>query len=217
MLKQLLGPSYGHGKSLAVAGRWDQLAADFEKVVKISPQNGGAWQSLAVAYLQAGDMEAYKRACGQAFRQLSGSHVWARATLVQLCSLSPDAGLDRKRVTQVADAALRENDNTTMKLTRGMDHYRCERFEEAIEILPKSGDSNQVPTSLLFQAMAQQRLGHEEEAQRLLRQGILEMEKRIPTIEGPPLADYMPERWVVWATHRVLRREAEKVVGGQAD
>ena len=104
-----------------------------------------------------------------------------------------------------------------MKLARGMDHYRCGRFEEANEILPKSGDLNQVPISLLFQAMAQKRLGNEGEAQRLLRQGILEMEKRIPTIEGPPLADYMPERWVVWTTQRLLRREAEKIVGGQAD
>ena len=217
LMKDLLGPTYEHGAALAMAGQWEELAANFEKVVKINPDNGGAWHSLAVAYLQAEDSEAFKKTCKQAFEQLSDSHVWAEAVLVQFCSLGPDAGVDRKELTKVADAALDENDNNTMKLAKGMDDYRCGRFEEALKVLPKYGDTFQVPVSLLFQAMAHQRLGHDDEARRLLRQGIAEMEQRIPTIDGPPLADYMPARWVVWVTHRVLRREAEKLIGGQQD
>jgi cytochrome oxidase Cu insertion factor (SCO1/SenC/PrrC family) len=215
LLIDLLGPPYGHGKALAIAGRWGQLAADFEKVVEISPDNGGCWLSLAVAYLQAQDTEGYKRTCGRAFQQLSDSHMWAQAILVQVCSLAPDAGLDRKELTRVADAARSGSDNNTMKLAKGMDDYRCGRFEEAIENLPTSGDTRQVPALLLFKAMAHKQLGHEDEARRLLQQGILEMEQRIPEIEGPPLPDYMPARWVVWAMHQVVRREAEELIVGQ--
>lgn len=217
LLKDLLGPSYDHGQALAMAGRWEELAANFEKVVKINPDNGGAWHSLAVAYLQAEDSDGFKKTCKRAFEQLSDSNVWAEAVLVQFCALGPDAGVDRKELTKVVDAALGEDDNNTMKLAKGMDDYRCGRFEEALEVLPKNGDTFQVPVSLLFQAMAHQRLGQKDEAGRLLRQGIAEMEQRIPTIEGPPMADYMPARWVVWVTHRVLRREAEKLIGGQQD
>ncbi|MBC8870690.1 MAG: tetratricopeptide repeat protein [Planctomycetes bacterium] len=97
------------------------------------------------------------------------------------------------------------------------EHYRCGRFEEALKVLPKHGDTFQVPVSLLVQAMVHQRLGHEDEARRLLRQGIAEMEQRIPTIDGPPLADYMPARWVVWTTHQVLRREAEKLIDDETN
>lgn len=217
LLKDLLGPAYEHGAALAMAGRWEELAANFEKVVKINPGNGGAWHSLAIAYLQAKDSDGFKQTCKRAFNQLSDSHVWAEATLIQLCSLGPDAGLDRKELTKVADAALDEEDNSTMKLAKGMDDYRCGRFDEALEVLPKYGDSLQVPVSLLFQAMAHHRLGHDDEARRILRQGIAELERRVPTIDGPPLADYMPARWVVWVTHRVLRREAEELIGRQRD
>jgi len=217
LLKDLLGPTYEHGAALAMAGRWEELAANFEKVVKINPENGGAWHSLAVAYLQAKDSEGFKKACKRAFQQLSDSHVWAEAVLVQFCSLGPDAGVDRKELTKVVDAALDENDNTTMKLAKGMDDYRCGRFEEALKVLPEYGDTFQVPVSLLFQAMAHKRLGHGNEARRLLRQGIAELEQRIPTIDGPPLADYMPARWVVWTTHQVLRREAEKLIDDETN
>jgi peroxiredoxin len=212
LLRQLLGPSYSHGKALAIAGRWDQLAEDFEKIVEMSPENGGCWHSLAVAYLQAQDTEGYTRTCRRAFQRLSDSHIWAQAVMVQVCSLAPDAGIDPSELTQVAEAALAGSDNATMRLAKGMDHYRCGRFEKALESLPTAGDAFQVPVSLLFQAMAQQRLGNTDEARRLLAQAVQDMEQRVPEIEGPPLADYMPARWVVWATHRVLRREAEKLI-----
>lgn len=217
LLKDLLGPTYEHGTDLAMAGQWEELAANFEKVVKINPENGGAWHSLAIAYLQARDSDGFKKTCKRAFEQLSDSNIWAEAVLVQFCSLGPDAGVDRKELTKVVDAALDEENNTTMKLAKGMDDYRCGRFEEALNVLPKYGDSFQVPASLMFQAMAHKRLGHDDEAGQLLRRGIAEMEQRIPSIDGPPLADYMPARWVVWATHRVLRREAEEVIGEQGD
>jgi peroxiredoxin len=83
LLKELLGPSYQHGSTLAIAGQWDQLAADFEKVVVIEPGNGGAWQSLAVAYLQDEDTGGFQKTCRRAFKQLAGSHIWAQASLVQ--------------------------------------------------------------------------------------------------------------------------------------
>jgi hypothetical protein len=71
------------------------------------------------------------------------------------------------------------------------------------------------PLTLLFQAMAHHRLGHSEEARRLLKRAGTSIESKVPSIDGPPLADYLPDRWIVWCMVEVVRREAEELIGGQ--
>jgi tetratricopeptide (TPR) repeat protein len=62
--------------------------------------------------------------------------------------------------------------------------------------------------------MAHHRLGQSVQARNLLQRGIREIEQRLPTIEGPVLAHYIPERWVIWCMLDIVRREAQDTVSG---
>ncbi len=96
-----------------------------------------------------------------------------------------------------------------------MDAYRCGRFEEALAHLPEKGDAWCEPLSYFFQAMARYRLGDTEQARELLGRGIEAMEQKVPTIDGPPLGDWLPDRWIVWCIVDVVRREAEETIGAK--
>jgi hypothetical protein len=133
-----------------------------------------------------------------------------------MCSLAPDCGIDRAKLTTVADHALSINDR--LGLAKGMNDYCCGRYEQALAVLPPSGDHFTKPLTLLFRAMAQYRLGHAEQARQLLAQGVLAIEEKgVQTIEGPPLAEHLPDRWIVWCTIEVVRREAAALIVEPAD
>jgi len=202
------------GHAHARQGHWKQAAAQFARVVEIDPGEYRHWQVLAVLQLQTGDHDAYRETCRKAFKELSYGSALAQQSLAITCSLAPDATEDPEQIVRVAEAALAKDDKIQMKLVKGMSEYRCGRFEQAIAELPEIGDVRQVPTSLLFRAMAHHRLGQSVQARNFLQRGIQEIEQRIPTIEGPLLAHYIPERWVIWCTLDIVRREAQATVSG---
>jgi len=178
----------------------------------LEPNNRGRHRDLAVIQLQAGDLEGYRDTCQEAFARFARGNVFHQAYLAQLCCLSPQSGVDREEVARVAAEAREQNDNTTMRLAKGMAEYRCGRFEEALRALPDSGDDFQVPMSLLFQAMAHHQLGREEQARALFRRAREECRRRVPEPVGPAMADYMPPRWIVWCMLDVARREAAGMI-----
>jgi hypothetical protein len=64
--------------------------------------------------------------------------------------------------------------------------------------------------------MAHFRLGDTEQAHQRLRWGVGAIDQMVPSIDGPPVADYPPDRWIVWCMADVVRREAEELIGSQA-
>jgi WD40 repeat protein/serine/threonine protein kinase/tetratricopeptide (TPR) repeat protein len=196
----------------AIAGKWEQVAVDCRRIVDRDPDDSKNWEALGVGLLQADDIEGYKKTCQEAFERFSKDNVWNQARLIQLCTLSPDAGADTESLTRLAERILKEQDNATMKLAAGMSDYRCARFEQAIARLPDAGDARQLPMALLFRAMAHHQLGQQQQATQYLKLGLQHVKQGVATIEGPPLADYMPDRWVVWAMLQIVRREAEGLI-----
>ncbi|MBC8867790.1 MAG: redoxin domain-containing protein, partial [Planctomycetes bacterium] len=208
LLAQLIGPAGAEAGVLARAKKWDQAARHYQALARLNPSSENHWRALVACRLQSNDIEGYGTACKEAFARLSRSHIWSRTKLVQLCAFGPNCGVDGEALSRIAADLLRQNDNAGMKLAKGMTDFRCGRFEEASANLPAHGDSLQVPCSLLFQAMANHRLGNTQQAQLLLRKSIQEIQSRVPTIDGPPLDSHLPERWIVWATVDAVRREA---------
>jgi len=196
-----------------VAGKWDEVAADCQYLVNLDPKSEN-WEALVVAHLQANNIEGYRETCQKAFERFSEDHIiiWARALLIQLCALAPDAGVDTDKLTSLSEGILKEKEKDIpfMKLAAGMNDYRCGRFEQAIARLPDKGDARLL--AMLFRAMAHRQLGQVQQATEQLERGLQQIEQHVPTVEGPPLADYMPDRWVVWATLDIVRREAEELI-----
>jgi tetratricopeptide (TPR) repeat protein len=200
-------------KACMLLGRWREAAQDYAVQVQHTSKNEQAWAALAALSLLAGEPEGYQATCRAAYRRLTKFHVWAQTRLVITCTLGPECGVDHGELTELAERALGQDQNARMKLAKGMIDYRCGRFEEAIGTLPEAGDECQVPLSHFFRAMAYHRLGDKDEACQHLQHGIEAAERSVPTIEGPPLAAHLPERWIVWCMIEAVRREAEKLIG----
>ena len=66
--------------------------------------------------------------------------------------------------------------------------------------------------ALMFRAMAHRHLGQPRQATQHLELGLQHIEQKVATIKGPPLPDYMPDRWVVWAMLQIIRREAKGLI-----
>nr|MBC8875589.1 redoxin family protein [Planctomycetota bacterium] len=214
LLAQFLGPAGAEAGVLARAKKWDEAGRQYQALARLNPSNVNHWRALVACRLQSNDVEGYRTACKGAFASLSKSYIWARATLVQLCAFGPDCGVDRDALSRIATDVLRQSDNNTMKLAKGMMDYRCGRFEEALANLPgrHRGDSLQKPCNLFFQAMTHHRLDSSQQAQILLRNAIQEVQRRVPAIDGPPLDSQRIDRWIVWATVDAVRREATATI-----
>jgi tetratricopeptide (TPR) repeat protein len=203
------------GRACAVLGRWELAAERLPGVVRHATHQPSAWDALAAIQLQAGLTEAYKRTCGEAFQRYSDSHHYRpKVRMLRTCSLAPDCGIDRQQLTRLADTALAESDSGEGQLAKGMDDYRCGRYEQALAHLPPSGDALNRPLTLLFQAMSHHRLGHARQARKLLERAVRVIEETVPTVEGPPLTANLPDRWIVWCSVDVVRREAQETVSG---
>ncbi len=207
--------SSDRAKACAILGRWKEAADEFAEVVQHTPDDQYTWQGLAALQLLAGDLEGYKRTCGEMFprfaEKISDHAQWRSVTM---CSLAPDCGIDREKLTTVAGLAFAANDR--LGLAVGMNDYRCGRYEQALAHLPSVGDALNLPLTLLFQAMSHHRLGQAEEAGKLLKRASTAIESKVPSIDGPPLAEYLPDRWIVWCMIEVVRREAEETILGPA-
>jgi thiol-disulfide isomerase/thioredoxin len=98
LLEQHLGPVYASANPLAVAGQWEQAAAEVTKSFEFGLVNHKTYLALAVAQLMANNTDGYKDTCAKAFERMANSHPYDRTYLVLLCSLGPECGIDREKL-----------------------------------------------------------------------------------------------------------------------
>jgi hypothetical protein len=186
-------------------------------LVKVTPGDWRQWYSLVVSQLENANQDGFKTALQGALAQIPVEDAFGRARLVEFCSLSADPGIDFAELCQIVDSAMSQADNPVMKLAKAMNDYRRGQYEAVLADLPQSGDIQQQVLRLLFQAMAQQRLGHSEQARSLFQQGVNRIAEVLPAREGPSLPGYMPERWAVWCALHIVCAEAEELIEGKSE
>ena len=228
------------GDAQAELGRWQQGAPDFAKAIEQDAGDPNPQIGLALVHLAGGDIDDYRRACTRLLRDFGQANNPNRADAVAwTCILAPEAVADREAVVRCAQAAVKatseDPDKHRYLQTLGAATYRAGRFEEAIghlndalkalpepAIKPAAGASGGVSPSAapggnaldwLFLAMAHHRLGHAEEARKWLDKAIARIDQA--TQDQPEDASSGSRiNWRTRLAYRVLRREAEGLIGG---
>jgi WD40 repeat protein/tetratricopeptide (TPR) repeat protein len=224
------------GHAHAAAGQWDRAVGQFEKVTGLGAASPPIWYWQALAQLGAGRTEDYRRTCKQMLdRYGAGTDRQAAQTLVQAYRLAPEALPEADRVIKLAEVAANTGRLSPMP-PRLLGHVlvRAGRPADAVktlnEVMKREIYAEQdlwFAPDALYLALAHHRLGHGEEARKLLAQARRRIEQAERDRPAPgayvgPWADYWEKRmelgqtlfgryaldtrpWDVWYNQLVLR------------
>jgi WD40 repeat protein len=193
----------------ALLGQGDVALEACEQGLRTAPEDVSLHQRLALLRLRRGDHEGFKTACARTLKAFEKSRdAIGVATVCLIFALTPDAVAEPKAAFDLFNRAFNENSIATREAdaTYGALLYRAGKVMEAATYLQnilKNRESDK-PVSLLFLAMAQERLGKSDEARATLEQA------RQAAQAHPPLLWTDTVRW------DLLRRETESIVKGAA-
>jgi serine/threonine protein kinase/tetratricopeptide (TPR) repeat protein len=146
---------------------WRAAATDFATFLEGEPTHRRGWQQLAAACLCGGDTEGYEAACRGASGHLSAETArWNRVALIHILCLAPRT--DAERWMPIAEEVGHTYHDWESRLALGMAAFRCGRWQEARDVWEGLAENADSVTVLAFRAMTELRLGHNENAQRLL-------------------------------------------------
>jgi tetratricopeptide (TPR) repeat protein len=208
------------GHSLSRRGRFDEAIGVYRRAVELDPEGVVHRYWLALAQLVEGDEAGYRQTCAAMLDHFGRTDDPDRAFWVAWITVLAEGSVnDLDRPVQMAEAALRgdpEEGRHTIALGAAL--YRAGRFVEAVRCLDQASAAFRLNTAKIttfspaycwfFLAMAQHRLGHEEQAREWLDKATkrTEQETRNESV-----------RWNRRFTLRLLRREAEELVLGKKD
>jgi serine/threonine protein kinase/Flp pilus assembly protein TadD len=146
--------------------QWREAASEFAKAYQLRPEDSFLWRFQSIAFLAAGDLDAYREACTtglERFEKTENPETAGNVLLV--CTLRDDALADMSRLLpliRVADPLWHWG-----VWARGAAYYRTGRIEASVECFEAAAKMfHPNAWDLCFLAMAHHRLGHAEEARR---------------------------------------------------
>jgi tetratricopeptide (TPR) repeat protein len=210
---------YRRGVRHAAGKDWEKALADFDRAAALKPENFRFAETVAAVRLFTEASGAKTGICRELIDKWKDSqYPSVRMDMVVMCSLAPEADLDRKALLDIAEKALEGQElRDFLLLGKGMALYRCGRFEEAVDVLPDYkpyGDDKNRLLAVLFRAMTHYRVGDAFASKRLLKTAQEDIEQRLQSPDGP-LARYQ-DRPIVWCMVQMALREAEALVAGGA-
>jgi tetratricopeptide (TPR) repeat protein len=184
-------------------GHWLKAAADYAKLAELAPDKPAHWNDLTMAYLAAGELPGYRRACARMLENFDKSqwwHVFYRAVVI------PDTFADPAKLSSLAES---NNDARAMAAAT----YRAGRFAEALQQFEASAKTyHQRAWDWLFMAMCHHRLGHAKYAKDFLARAT----RWIQNADQRPFAsDDWLDAWYWWGERievQYLRREVETLL-----
>jgi tetratricopeptide (TPR) repeat protein len=224
------------GVAHAELGAWDKAGADFARAIELGEVGPQVWRYLALVQLARGDTDGHRKACSsllQRFRP-EGHGLHDLAAVTWTCVLSPDGGPGLGDALALAEKAVAAAEKAAASPASGMaergQYYarralaaallRLARPEEAIQVLkPYIAETSGLllnETSGLLGTVAHHRLGHPDDARRLLDRVVRGIEWRR---SHPPLfatGRWLSAPWIERLSVELLRREAEALVKGAA-
>lgn len=218
---QMLGVSvaWGRAESLVRLERWNEAAADFEA----SSNSGDSVRSYlaGVAHLVAGNAEDYERISRSMLSTIDNQFHPLFFNALQLALLVPrDEAFCKDlqgRLDEVIAEALQDSRFTPGNRFAAVDQLLAFRRGDDEVVLAMTAATNDdqandlSANTLLLQAMAHKRLGHDEQARQLLRRAT----ELISTPDQDASSQRVaPElRWVSIQINLLLHREATEMLG----
>ncbi len=198
----------------AVASDYQEAAVEFAAASALSPSDSRLLAFRGLMQLTAGDVAAYRATCAELIHAFGLSHDPMVANdVVDTCIMQAAALSDMQQLVPLAEIAKSAYFGSVRIL--GVAHYRVRHYREAIDYLEQANRISPLkPRELAFLAMAHHRLGHLDEAQRLLAAA----QRWIEDANSPDPNDLSGERpvWGGWYEKvqvPLIVAEARSVIG----
>jgi serine/threonine-protein kinase len=195
--------------ALAPAGRFEEVRAAWEKMLRTDPPDQDAWYGYAQLCLFLGHIDEYRRARAAILQRFGATNDWIVAERTSLASLllpvhgdelRPAVALAERAVAAASKSA--SPDNPSVLFLAGLAEYREGRFAQAEPLLRNAAlNLPNRPGPRIVLAMVQFRAGAPVEARRTLAAAVASYNWTASQ------ADHT----TVWVSH-VLRREAEAMI-----
>ena len=205
------------GRVSAEQGKWAKAVNEFDMALKKGEEDKYIRYFHAVLCLETGDMRGYRDTCAALLERFGLDADPRTANRVAWsCALGPDAVPDLSRPRRLVKKAVKESPGTYQYLnTLGAVLYRAGAYDDAIRTLDEAMKAHGQEGSAwdwLFLAMAHQRAGHPEEAQRWYDRAARWIEQ---AEQGKVYEPYHAQDLPAWSQKlefRILRREAEALL-----
>jgi tetratricopeptide (TPR) repeat protein len=200
-----------HGRlaeAQAELGQWPAAQKSYAAALVLAPNDADLWYCRAVSHLAAGDRATFLAQCKAMVARFGSTGSTAdAANVLYACLPVAGAGGDPKLLLKLAGVL--PSGSFGGRRTRGAALYRLGKDQQALEqfVLLEALGWPQRAWDWCFRAMANHRLGNDEEARECLR-------RAAAWIDSADRSD--PSVWVRWRErHEVqaLREEAERLLG----
>jgi tetratricopeptide (TPR) repeat protein len=195
------------GEAFAHLQRWQEAAADYERLYGSGQAGGDDWVACALLRLHAGDAKGYQQVCEAWQRRLGKfAAISDKIHFAWTVSVAPFPGLDRKLALAFAQEAVKTSPkDASARTVLGTALYRDGQYAVAVENLDQAVKLRNGLGGIhdsLFLALAHHQLGHTEEANRWHARATV-------LLQSPP------GYWMDVIRLALLRAEVEKAVKGK--
>ena len=184
-------------------------------MIELDPADWQGLRRLAVVHLYLGDAANYRRICHELITQFGNTNTPDIAdSVATTCLLTTQDEDDLRLCERLENAVIAAHPTNDYEWFRGINalsDYRRGRFAASVKNAQQS-QSDTKPAlqaeALVIEAMAQQRLGNNEVAKKLLKD-VVDLQQNV-RVKDPKLW----KTWVYWLGVDILRREAEEFING---
>jgi tetratricopeptide (TPR) repeat protein len=211
------------GTYLTRLGRWREAAADHAHELRLSPEDRSVWQQVAVNLALAGDESVYRQHCrAMMTRFREATDVPAAIFLCKFCLLSPDAvepsALPVQKLRDVMTDPALEIHRPYASANGALVFYREGQYREAVAWAQKAASLKGFlgRLALVVRAMAEEKLGHHEDAVKSLADAEASIPEELSTLGTPVYTGTLPipdnTALHQWQFNEILRREASLLI-----
>ena len=217
-------PYVERGEAHLTKGEFDQAIAAYSEAIRLDPTDSMTWLQTAPLLVLAGDMEGYRKHCGDMLHQFAKSEELAAAERTcKVCLLLPDtvevSKLPLKTFEKALDDGLAPNWFCHWGYAvRALAAYRAGDAGRAVHWIRESqksqgyaGDPTVQALALPVLTMAQHQLGQRADARQTLVQANGLIDAHLPKLATGELG----ASWHDWLIAQILHREAAELTAGR--